>query len=150
MPTNRLIHIYGKSRNRLVKKFCKYIVRLFGCVIGDGAVIADNVNFVHGGLGCVIYSNTVIENDVRIYQNVTIGKADIVSTAPAHIIIHRGAILCAGAKILCHSNTSLEIGENAIIAANAVVLCSVPKNEIWGGIPAHKLKLRNDITSPNN
>lgn len=37
-----------------------------------------------------------------------------------------------GAKILCKSNTELCVGEGAVVAANTVVLRSIPPYEVWG------------------
>ena len=39
----------------------------------------------------------------------------------------------------CVVHGKLTIGENSVIAANAVLLNSVPENEVWGGIPARKI-----------
>lgn len=111
-------------------------------------VIGNNVRFIHNSVGTVVYTDTVIEDDVRIYQNVTLGKSDVLSeNASANFIIRKGAILCAGAKLLCKPNETLEVGENSIVAANAVLLHSIPENEVCGvGVPAKKLK---DISQLN-
>jgi len=79
-----------------------------------------------------------LEDNVTIFQGVTIGKADVVKNNPfmGHVIIKKGAILCAGAKILAKDDVVTEIGENSIISANAVLLNSTGPNEIWGGVPA--------------
>lgn len=58
-------------------------------------------------------------------------------------IIHRKeACICAGAKIICNRGT-LIVGENTIIAANAVLIKSTGDNEIWAGIPARMIKKHN-------
>jgi serine O-acetyltransferase len=54
-----------------------------------------------------------------------------------HPKVRRGAIIGAGAKIL----GNIEIGENARIAAGAVVLAAVPANATVAGVPAKILKL---------
>lgn len=46
--------------------------------------------------------------------------------------------MCAGSKILAKDN--LVVGKNTIIAANSVLLKSTGENEVWGGIPARRLK----------
>lgn len=78
----------------------------------------------------------MIEDNVKIYQNVTLGKADVLSeNASANFIIRKGAVLCAEAKLLCKANETLEVGENSIVAADAVLLNSIPANEVWGEYP---------------
>ena len=50
-------------------------------------------------------------------------------------IIGNGVRISAGAKVL----GEIEVGDNSIIGANAVVVHSVEKNEIVGGVPAKKI-----------
>lgn len=38
--------------------------------------IGKNVNFTHNAVGVVIHNSTVIEDDVKIYHGVTIGRAE--------------------------------------------------------------------------
>lgn len=82
---------------------------------------------------------------MKIYQNVTIGRGDIWKEYdPSNnlsFLIKEGAILCAGSKVIA-SKGRIVVGKNTIIAANAVLLQSTGENEIWGGIPAKKLKDR--------
>ena len=52
------------------------------------------------------------------------------------IIINNGVWLCAGSIIL----PGVEIGEGSIIAAGSVVNKSVPSFELWGGVPAKKIR----------
>ena len=140
MEVTKIMRRYRKTNNKYLRGIYRKLTKLWGCCVGKNMVLGENVQFVHNSIGSVIYTDTVIGNNVRIYQNVTIGKADVVSPCTAKIIVHDNAILCAGAKILCKANETLEIGENSIIAANAVLLNSIPANEIWGGVPAKKLK----------
>ena len=83
-----------------------------------------------------------IGNNVKIYQNVTLGRADIWQDSSKSkfksIHIGDGAIICAGAKVICKKGT-LRVGKNTIIGANAVLTCSTGDNEIWAGIPAKKI-----------
>lgn len=124
--------------NRIVTK----IISLRGIDMPLGVKLGNNVSFRHNASGTVIHNSTTIGNDVKIYQNVTIGRADVhISPEKSKmkaVIIKDGAILSAGAKILCKEGT-LVVGRNSIIAANAVLLNSVGENEIWGGIPAKKI-----------
>jgi len=51
-------------------------------------------------------------------------------------------ILKKNCRIGTHSTImpNVTIGENSIIAAYSFVSKNIPKNEIWGGIPAHFIK----------
>lgn len=92
-------------------------------------------------MGTVIHPNTIIEDNVWIYQNVTIGRANVTDFSDdrdLQIVIKKGAILCAGAKILCKKK--IEVGENTIISANAVLLESTGDNQVWVGVPARRIK----------
>lgn len=57
------------------------------------------------------------------------------------IIIENGAWICAGAII----TPGIRIGEGSVIAAGSVVTKNVPKFELWGGVPAKKIKDMNKI-----
>lgn len=50
---------------------------LLGVDISRCVVIGKNVCYPHNSFETVIHDNTVIENNVKIYQNVTLGRADI-------------------------------------------------------------------------
>ena len=123
------------------------ILHFRGVDIPPTVKIGKNVRFPHNAIGTVIHENTVIEDDVKIYQGVTIGRSDIYKDPSADFegfYVGRGAVLCSGAKILCKSGT-LKIGENSVIGANAVLTKSTGKNEIWAGIPAKCVGYRDDL-----
>ena len=69
-----------------------------------------------------------IGSDCWINQQVTIGYT-FDSEPP---VIGNGVRISAGAKVL----GKIEIGDNAIIAANAAVVKSVEENMVVGGVPA--------------
>lgn len=128
----------------------KRINHLLGVDIPRSVKIGKNVTFPHNSVGTVIHDNTVIEDNVRIYQNVTLGRADVYKTKENSnpnfqgFHIKKGACICAGAKLICKEGT-LTVGENAIVAANAVLLNSIGPGEIWGGVPAKRIGYRDDI-----
>ena len=130
-------------KNKTLKKIIYHILLRKGIDIPPQVIIKKGVKFPHNSVGTVIHNNTVIEENARIYQNVTIGRADIhkpyKDSKMESIHIKKNAIICAGAKILCKEGT-LTVGENSVVAANAVLLNSIGDNELWGGIPARKLK----------
>ena len=80
-------------------------------------------------------------------SNVTLGRADVYKSekdSPSEFkgfLIKEGACICAGAKLICKKGT-LVIGKNAVVGANAVLLNSIGDNEIWGGVPARFIGMR--------
>ena len=83
-----------------------------------------------------------------IMSNVTVGRSDIWKPRSkdswSGVHLKKGAILCTGARIIGKKD-KLIVGENTIIGANAVLTCSTGDNEVWAGIPARKVKDRDDI-----
>ncbi len=120
---------------------------LLGVDIPRCVVIGDNVSFPHNSFGTVIHDNTVIKDNVKIYQNVTLGRADVYKSTKdstlefKEFLIKEGACICAGAKLICKKGT-LVVGENAVVGANAVLLNSIGDNEIWCGVPATFIGMR--------
>jgi serine O-acetyltransferase len=102
--------------------------------IHPGATIGRRV-FIDHGVGVVIGETTIIEDDVLIYQQVTLGGVST-NKGKRHPTIHKGAVIGAGAKIL----GNIFIGENAKVGANSVVIKNVPPNSTAVGIPARVLK----------
>jgi acetyltransferase-like isoleucine patch superfamily enzyme len=52
------------------------------------------------------------------------------------VIVNDGVWIGARVTLL----QGVTIGDSAVIAAGAVVACDVPANEMWGGIPARRIK----------
>lgn len=144
---NKLIlYLIKFSYVLFIGKIFFYILKLiFSIEVGKGAKFGNNVVFNHLATGLVVHQNTKIADNVILYQGVTLGRADVYchhsKSKMLGIEIDEGAIICAGAKVLCKEGT-LRVGKNTIIGANAVLTCSTGDNEIWGGIPARKLKDR--------
>lgn len=140
-----LMSIRNKFQNKIVNRICIYFAKRYGCIIGNGASIGENVHFTHNA----VTTHCKIHDGVRIMSNVTIGDSfsGVLSsdTRIPFIEIESGAILSSGCRILCKRGNTLHIGRNSIIAANAVVLHDVPDNEIWGGVPAVKIKDRTEF-----
>lgn len=139
MKVDNILKLRG---NKIMNKIIHKYLQNKGIDIPSTVKIGKNVKFPHNSYGTVIHPNTIIEDNVKIYQNVTIGRADIENEINESkfdkIIIKKGAILGAGCKVLCKEGI-LTIEENTIIGANAVLTKSTNKNEIWAGIPAKKI-----------
>jgi serine O-acetyltransferase len=91
--------------------------------------------FLDHATGLVVGETAVIEDEVSLLQNVTLGGTGK-HAGDRHPKVRRGAMIGAGAKIL----GNVEIGANARVAAGAVVLTSVPANATVAGVPAKVLK----------
>ena len=83
------------------------------------------------GTGVVIGETAVIEDDVSMLQNVTLGGTGK-ETGDRHPKIRRGVLIGAGANIL----GNIEIGEGAKIGAGSVALIPVPAHCTAAGLPA--------------
>lgn len=118
---------------RLISSFVRAI---YACDIKPTANIARSAVLVHDGLGCVFHENVVLEEGVRIYQNVTLGGSG--KTCPNlekghdYPTIKKNAVIYAGACVL----GPVTVGESSIVGANAVVLTDVPPNSLAVGVPA--------------
>lgn len=87
--------------------------------------------FIDHGTGVVIGETAVIEDDVSILQNVTLGGTGK-EIGDRHPKIRRGALISVGAKVL----GNIEIGEGAKVAAGSVVLKPVRAHCTVAGVPA--------------
>ena len=63
-------------------------------------VIGKNVKFPHNAIGTVIHDNTVLEDNVKIYQNVTLGRADVYKSSKDANTEFKGFHIKEGALVL--------------------------------------------------
>ncbi len=115
-----------------------FIRIMLGCKIQIGTKLGKNVILGYGGLGIVIHRHAVIEDNVSIAPNVTIGGTTKKEGAPH---IGENTVIGTGAKLL----GPISIGKNCYIGANAVVLKDIPSNSVAVGIPAKVIKNNIDI-----
>lgn len=116
-------------------RFISHIGRfLTGIEIHPGATLGRRFVIDHG-MGVVIGETAEIGDDVYIYHQVTLGGTSS-ERGKRHPTIRNGVIIGAGAKVL----GAIEIGENARIGANAVVVAPVPANTTVVGIPARAVE----------
>jgi serine O-acetyltransferase len=87
--------------------------------------------FLDHATGLVVGATSVIEDEVSLLQDVTLGGTGK-DSGDRHPKVRRGAMIGAGAKIL----GNIEIGEGARVAAGSVVLSPVPPHTTVAGIPA--------------
>ena len=101
----------------------------------DKMVIGKGV-FIDHGMGVVIGETTVIGDNCTIYQNVTLGGTGK-ETGKRHPTLGNNVLVGSGAKVL----GPFKVGDNARIAAGAVVLSEVPPNSTAVGVPARIVKV---------
>lgn len=117
-------------------------MRLWGgrIVIGESVYIGPySVLYGHGGLH--------IEDNVLVASHCTVVPANhnyqdkntsirFQGETTKGIVIKEGAWLATGVTVL----DGVTIGKNAVVAAGAVVTQNIPDFEVWGGIPAKRIK----------
>lgn len=108
---------------------------LTGVDLHPGAELGRRV-FIDHANGVVIGQTAIIEDDVLIYQGVTLGGTSLEKGTKRHPTIKKGVIIGSGAKVL----GNITIGENAKIGSNAVVVKDVGANLTAVGIPAYIIK----------
>lgn len=102
-----------------------------GIDIHPGAEIGEYF-FIDHGTGVVIGETTIIGNNVRIYQGVTLGalslqNAQEIKNIKRHPTIKNNVIIYANASIL-GGNTI--IGDNCVIGGNVFITSSIDDNKI--------------------
>ena len=126
---------------RIISQFSRFLT---GIEIHPKAKIGKNL-FIDHGMGVVIGETSEIGNDVTIYHAVTLGgsspsiDSERQRHEKRHPTIGDGVVIGSGAQII----GPIKIGNNARIAANAVVVKDVPENATMVGIPAKAVKLEN-------
>ena len=101
-----------------------------GIEIHPGATIGRRLVIDHG-TGIVIGETAEIGDDCLLYQGVTLGGTGK-HTGKRHPTIGNNVMVGSGAKVL----GPFTVGDNAKIAAGAVVLDTVPENATAVGVPA--------------
>jgi serine O-acetyltransferase len=121
------------------------LLKLLGVEIPRGVPIGRDFELAHGGVGVVIHPHSKIGNGVKIYPGVTLGRADIhrpmAESRFEGIVIEDEVILAPGAKVLCKEGV-LWVGRGTVVGANAVLLESTGEGEVWAGVPARQVGMR--------
>lgn len=107
-----------------------HISTVFGVDIHPAAKIGKGIMLDHA-TGIVIGETCVIEDDVSIMQNVTLGGTGK-EGGDRHPKVRRGSLISSGVKIL----GNIEIGAGAKVGAGSVVLEDVAAHTTVVGVPA--------------
>lgn len=133
---HRVAHFFYRRGLRFIARLISQITRhATGIEIHPGATIGRRFVVDHG-MGIVIGETAEIGDDVLLYQGVTLGGSGK-EKHKRHPTIGNGVLVGSGAKVL----GSFRVGDNARIAANAVVLQAIPDDATAVGIPAKVVRV---------
>lgn len=124
-----------------------------GLTIGDYVHVATMVHLNAGGGRTVLHAHCGLATGVKVLS----GQPDLAYAAICpqepdgeHGVMRKTttvmpyALLCANCVIL----PGVTVGEGAVVAAGAVVTKDVPPWEVWGGVPACKIGVREVTKGP--
>jgi serine O-acetyltransferase len=131
LQSYRIAHwLWGQGRQALALFLQSRISELFDVDIHPAARLGRGIMIDHG-TGVVIGETAVVEDDVSMLHGVTLGgtgKED----GDRHPKIRRGVLLSMHAKVL----GNIEVGEYSRVGAGSVVLKNVPPGCTAVGVPA--------------
>ena len=131
IETHRLAHwLWRQGRRDLAYYLQSKASEVFQVDINPAVSVGKGI-FLDHATGLVVGETAVIEDDVSILQDVTLGgtgKED----GDRHPKIRQGVLIGAGAKIL----GNIEVGRCSKVAAGSVVLKPVPPHSTVAGVPA--------------
>ena len=131
LQSYRVAHwLWSRGRETLAFYLQSRMSELFQVDINPAARIGKGVFFDHG-TGIVIGETAVIGDDVSMLHGVTLGGTGA-ERGDRHPTIGKGVLLGAGAKVL----GNIAIGDYAKIASGSVVLKPVPAHCTAAGVPA--------------
>jgi serine O-acetyltransferase len=131
IETHRLAHwLYGTGRRDFALYLQSRASEVFQVDINPAVPMGKGI-FIDHATGVVVGETAVIEDEVSILQNVTLGGTGKES-GDRHPKIRRGVLIGAGAKIL----GNIEVGSCSRVAAGSVVLKPVPAHATVAGVPA--------------
>ena len=147
---HRIAHKLHELRVPLIPRlFSEYAHSKVGIDIHPGAIIGKNL-FLDHATGIVIGETTVVGNDVKIYQGVTLGALYLekkLSSIKRHPTVENNVVIYAGATILGGDTV---IGRHSTIGGGAWVTKSViPDSLVYNKIDV-RIKTVKDFEEPND
>ena len=131
IQVHRLSHfLWNNDRRDLALFIQSRNSEVFGVDIHPACIIGKGIMFDHA-TGIVIGETSVIEDNVSILQQVTLGGTGN-EQGDRHPKIRTGVLIAASATVL----GNIEIGEGAKIGAGSVVLTDVEAHTTVVGVPA--------------
>ena len=131
---NKLYYKGWKKLSRVINGISSFLTKTDihpACTIGRRV-------FIDHAIGVVIGATAIVEDDVLIYQGVTLGGVSL-DKGKRHPTVKSNTVIGSGAKVL----GNITIGKNSKIGANSVVVCDVPDNSTAVGVPAKIIRRDN-------
>lgn len=119
----------------------EYAHRITGTDIHAGAEIASPF-FIDHATGIVIGETTVIEENVKLYQGVTLGALSVskdLKSTKRHPTVEKNVCIYANATIL---GGETNIGKNSIIGGNTWITKSIPAKSVVTNTTITEVKIK--------
>lgn len=137
----RLSNWLWRKKLYFLGRFVSYLGRILTAIEIHPAASIGHRFFIDHGFGTVIGETAIIGDDVTLYHGVTLG-----GVAPSgdekgkqrHPILADNIIVGAGAQLL----GAINVGTGARIGSNAVVVRDVEPAAVMVGVPAHETSAR--------
>ena len=126
---------YRHDMKFIARWISQYARHRTGIEIHPGATIGKNL-FIDHGMGVVIGETAIIGDNCTLYQGVTLGGTGK-DHGKRHPTLGDKVLVGAGAKVL----GPFRVGNNARVAAGAVVLSEVPDDATAVGVPAKVVRI---------
>jgi serine O-acetyltransferase len=147
---HRFAHqLWQQSIPLLPRLLTEYAHSKTGIDIHPGATIGASFSIDHG-TGVVIGETTLIGNNVKIYQGVTLGALSVAkeeASKKRHPTIEDDVVIYAGATILGGETV---VGANSIIGGNVWLTYSIPPRSVVYHKSEVKVKDKDPFTEPLN
>ncbi len=122
--------LWSEGRRSLARHLQNRISEVFAVDIHPAARLGEGI-FIDHGTGVVIGETAVVEDDVSMLHGVTLGGTGKES-GDRHPKVRSGVLLSVGVKVI----GNIEIGAGAKVGAGSVVLEDVPPHTTAVGVPA--------------
>jgi len=120
-----------------ISRLLSFFIRTVSNIdIHPGASIGRRF-FIDHGAGVVIGETAIIGDDVTLYHGVTLGGTSW-NKGKRHPTLGNGVMVGAGAKVL----GPITISENARVGANSVVVTDIPAHRTVVGVPGKIVQLK--------
>ena len=145
---HRFAHWFYRHRLFFIARLISQIARFFTLIeIHPGAELGHGILIDHGS-GVIIGETAVIGDNVRIYQGVTLGAGNFPKDACGMLIKGNKRHPTIGNNVTIYSGASvlgdIKIGDNSVIGGNVWLTESLPPGtKITSRPPENKLKFAN-------